>query len=183
MPQEPSIHQATGPHLRLRLIRPDDAAYVYSLRTNPAYNQHLSAVTGTVQDQRRWVEAYQAREAQGLEYYYLIERLDGAPCGTVRLYDLHEGAFTWGSWILDQNKPPKAALESACLVYTLAFERLGLEQARFDVRIDNENTLAFHRRFGATETHRTASDIYFTYPRSRFEADRSAYWALLHASR
>jgi len=69
------------------------------------------------------------------------------------------------------------------LVYIAAFEGLGLPKAQFDVRRDNANTLAFHRRFGATETHETDQDIYFTYPRSRFEADRAGYLAILDAER
>ena len=47
-----SIACVEGPNLTLRLIKPEDAAYVHGLRTNPLYNSHLSKVTGTVQDQR-----------------------------------------------------------------------------------------------------------------------------------
>ena len=168
-----------GPNLRLRLIGPEDAAYVFALRTDSTYNRHLSAVSGSVLDQCRWIEAYKSREAAGLEYYFIVERLDGTRCGTVRLYDIGAGSFTWGSWILDHNKPCKAALESAVLVYIVAFENLDLKVARFDVRQENANTLSFHRRFGATETHRTDLDIFFEYPRSRFEADRAGYLAIL----
>lgn len=168
-----------GPSLVLRLITPDDAAYVHGLRLDPAYNAHLSEVRGTVEDQRVWIEAYKAREAAGQEFYYIITRSDGTRCGTVRLYDITGDSFTWGSWILDRNKPPKAALESAVLVYEVAFKVLGIERAVFEVRMDNLNTLAFHRRFGATETHRTDHDIFFTYPRARFDADRDGYFALL----
>lgn len=170
-----------GPNLTLRLIQPKDAAFVYGLRTNPLYNQNLSAVRGTVDDQRKWIEAYKDREAERSEFYYVIERKDGAPCGVVRLYDIDANSFTWGSWILDANKPPKAALESAVLIYEIAFDLLELDSARFDVRRDNENTLAFHRRFGAIETHQTQADIFFTYSRSRYQSDRDGYIALLHA--
>ena len=69
------------------------------------------------------------------------------------------------------------------LVYIIAFDLLGLPTAIFDVRRDNANTLAFHRRFGATQTHETDQDIYFTYPRSRFEADRAGYLAILEEER
>ena len=95
----------------------------------------------------------------------------------------HDGSFTWGSWILDANKPPKAALERAVLIYETAFDLLELESARFDVRRDNENTLAFHRRFGAIETHRTEQDISLIYNRPRFEADRMEYQAILDVVR
>ena len=46
------IARVEGPNLILRLIKPDDAAYVHGLRTNPLYNSHLSKVTGSVPDQR-----------------------------------------------------------------------------------------------------------------------------------
>lgn len=175
------IQRIDGPNIVLRLIQPEDAEYVHGLRTNPAYNQHLSSVSGTAADQRRWIETYKAREADLRELYYVIERRDGIPCGLVRLYDIGEDSFTWGSWILDQNKTRKAALESAVLVYIVAFDLLGIPNARFDVRRENGNTLAFHRRFGATETHETEEDIYFTYPRSRFDADRAGYFEVLKA--
>lgn len=173
------LARVEGTNLALRLIRPEDADYVHALRTDPVYNRHLSEVRGTAEDQLRWIEGYKAREAELRELYYVIERKDGIHCGLVRLYDIGADSFTWGSWILDHNKTRKAALESAVLIYTVAFDLLGLLKAQFDVRRDNDNTLAFHRRFGATETHEKDQDVYFTYPRTRFEADRAGFLAIL----
>ena len=173
------ISRIEGPNLVLRLITPDDAAYVHELRLDPAYNAHLSEVRGTVEDQRVWIEAYKAREATGQEFYYIITRSDGTRCGTVRLYEITGDSFTWGSWILDHNKPPKAALESAVLSFGAGFEGLGADRARVDVRRDNTHATAFYRRFGMTETHRTEQDIFFTYPRVRFMADRDGYLVFL----
>ena len=175
----PDMSRVEGPGLALRLIEPADAAYVHGLRVDPAYNRHLSQVRGTVQDQRHWIESYKSREAAGLEFYYIIERKDGVPCGVVRLYDITADSFTWGSWILDANKPPKAALESAVVIYRIAFDVLNLNSAHFDVRRDNENTLAFHKRFGATETHQTETDTFFSYPRTRHQADHEGHMAVL----
>jgi len=168
-----------GPNISLRLIQPQDASYLHGLRVNPVYNQHLSEVRGTAEDQRHWIEGYKSREAEGRELYYIIECKDGRACGSVRLYDIDADSFTWGSWILDAGKPPKAALESAVLVYKIAFDLLDLNTAHFDVRRDNENTLAFHRRFGATETHKSETDVSFTYPRTRYDADREGYLTIL----
>ncbi|MDA9020188.1 GNAT family N-acetyltransferase [Flavimaricola sp.] len=163
----------------MRLIQPEDAEYVHGLRINPVYNRYLSEVRGTADDQRRWIEAYKSREAQALELYYIIERCDGRPCGTVRLYDIQLDRFTWGSWILDGSKPPKAALESAVLSFGVGFQELGLDQANVDVRIANAHAEAFYRRFGMTEAHRTAQDIFFVLPRARFAADHSGYLTIL----
>lgn len=172
------LDRIEGPNLALRLITPDDAAYIHSLRIDSTYNRYLSEVRGTASDQRRWIESYKLREAEGQEFYFIIERRDGQRCGVVRLYDIATpiaGSFTWGSWILDRNKPPKAALESACLVYSIAFERLGLQRAVFEVRRNNERTLAFHRRFGAQETHSDEHHVFFVYLRTLFEIDRAAH--------
>ncbi|MGC3940418.1 GNAT family N-acetyltransferase [Roseobacter sp. EG26] len=173
---QPNLHRKDGIKLSLRLAVPKDAAYIHALRVDPRYNTHLSVVAGTVADQHAWLERYKNREAAGLEYYYLIERCaDATPCGLVRLYDITAEQFTWGSWILDQNKPAKAALESAVLVYKIGFDCLGLRVSKFDVRKDNERTLAFHRRFGAVETGHDDQDVFFEYTRARFNRDLAVH--------
>ncbi len=177
---EPStLARVEGPNLVLRLIMPGDAEYVYALRTDPAYNRHLSEVHGTIEDQRRWIANYKTREAECREFYYIIERKDGRRCGLVRLYDIGQEKFTWGSWVLDASKPAKAALESAYLIYRLAFDVLGLSRAEFDVRRENANTLEFHRRFGAVETGSDHQNVYFVYPGARYEADRAGFLKIL----
>jgi RimJ/RimL family protein N-acetyltransferase len=173
------LSYVVGHNLCLRLIQPEDAEFVFGLRTNPAYNEHLSSVTGSVEDQRQWIETYKSREAKLRELYYVIERKDGLQCGVVRLYDIKQESFTWGSWILDHNKPFKAALESAILVYTVAFQTLGLSKAEFEVRNDNANTLSFHRRFSAVETHNNESDTFFILTNTQFFADLPRYQALI----
>jgi RimJ/RimL family protein N-acetyltransferase len=168
-----SLHKVEGVRLSLRSVTTADAEFIHSLRMNESYNTHISRVTGTVNDQRDWITSYKKREAKGLEYYYIIERLqDHVPCGVVRLYDIQETSFTWGSWILDHNKPSKAALESAVLVYEAGFSYLKKLVSIFDVRCDNERTLAFHRRFGAQQTSEDGINVYFDYTSAQFEQDR-----------
>ena len=177
-----SIARVEGPNLILRLIEPEDAAYVHSLRSNPAYSTHLSTVTGTVDDQRTWIEGYKSREAQGQEFYYVIERKDGTRCGLVRLYDIEAESFTWGSWILDENKPRKAALESAILIYEVGFDGLGCDHTVFDVRNDNSYTLAFHRRLDARGIATDELNVYFNYEQRQFDSDRPHYLKLLNGN-
>lgn len=177
------LSRVSGLNLVLRLIVPDDADYVYGLRTDPAYNTHLSQVNGGPEDQRRWIEAYKQREESREQLYYVIERRDGVRCGLVRLYDISGESFTWGSWILDENKPFKAALESAVLIYVIGFEMLGIPKAVFDVRKENAHTISFHERFNATRTGETELDILFEFPRSQFLADKPRYMTLLGSKR
>lgn len=168
-----------GVNLRLRLIVPDDADYVYALRTDPAYNTHLSAVQGTAADQRRWIEGYKAREADLRELYYVIERQSGAPCGLVRLYDITPESFTWGSWILAANKPPKAALESALLSFGVGLRALDIPLAKFEVQRDNAHATAFYRRFGATQTGETEEELFFSYTRAQYDEAYPGFMAVI----
>lgn len=168
-----------GQRLCLRLVIPTDAAFIHHLRTDPAYNAHLSAVTGTAGDQRDWIERYKEREAAGAELYYVVERRDGTPCGVVRLYDIQSDSFTWGSWILNGDKPPKAALESAVLSFGVGFETLGLARAGFDARLDNAHAIAFYRRFGASEVKRDDVNIYFEYSGDRYLQDRKTWLGII----
>lgn len=169
-----------GPRLALRLIRLEDADYVHRLRSDSAFNTHLSAVTGTAEDQQHWIEAYKVREAAKDEYYYIIERRDnGSPCGLVRIYDIGKDQFTWGSWILDGNKPPKAALESAVLSFDAGFALPGMTRALIDVRRANTHAEAFYRRFGMIESGSDAQEIFFTYSREAFWRDRGTHLAAL----
>jgi RimJ/RimL family protein N-acetyltransferase len=161
-----------GPRLRLRLVTPEDATYIYQLRTSPDYNAHLSTIRGTIEDQRNWLERYKQREAEGLEYYYMIESISGVSCGLVRLYNVTDQCFTWGSWILDHNKPPKAALESAVLSMGIGLGHLELRKAFIDVRLQNSKAIRFYRRFGMREIGADKQNLYFEYTKSTFEADK-----------
>lgn len=161
-----------GVRLVLRLIKPEDADYLYNLRIDERYNTHLSQVKGSVADQYAWIEQYKLRESAGQEYYYIIERRDnGQACGTVRLYDIQDTCFTWGSWILDENKPAKAALESAVLSFGAGFDCVTASRALIDVRRLNIHATAFYQRFNASEIKRDDENIYLEYTREQFLTD------------
>ena len=51
----------------------------------------------------------------------------------MRLYDFDAESFTWGSWILDESKPQKAAIESVVLSIGLGFELLQQDLTKVDV--------------------------------------------------
>lgn len=178
-----ALARTKGVRLSLRLVEPDDAEYIFRLRSDPKYNTHLSEVTGDIDDQRAWIERYKKREAAGDEFYYVIERLsDGVACGVSRLYDIEGDRLTWGSWILDGNKPSKAALESAVLSFKLAFEELNARVALVDVRKDNGHTIAFCRRFGMDEASEDRDYVNFECRRERFERDEPRFWVLLEGA-
>jgi len=147
--------------LRLRLVEENDADFILSLRLDERYNAFLSAVPPDAEAQKQWIKKYKHDEQAGNQYYFIIERIDGGPCGTVRVYDLREDSFCWGSWILNQNKTRYAALESAFLVYEFGFEHLGFEKSHFDVMKGNKGVIKFHQRMGAVQTNEDEQNLYF----------------------
>ncbi|MDR3448856.1 MAG: GNAT family N-acetyltransferase [Alphaproteobacteria bacterium] len=172
----PGIHR-----LRLRLIEPDDAAYVHALRTNPEFNEYMSPVSGTVADQYKWIEKYKQREAAGCEYYYVIERLDDlAPCGLVRGF-IDEGEVSWGSWMLGENKPAKAALESAVLIFRFAFEILKKPFLMSEALRGNARSVNFQNRMGFTVIGEDEQNFYFRYSREEFVSDQQALLKAIQA--
>lgn len=167
-----------GKTVTLRLVEPDDARFIHDLRTNPQYNQYLSKVDGTVQDQRRWIEDYKQREKAGIEYYYIIVLNAGAePIGTVRLYDFigERDSFSWGSWVLKTDKRGQlAAIESAMLVYELGFCVMGFKASHFEVMKGNSSVMRFHSLFGATMTHEDEAKCFFSVTPARLKRARVA---------
>ena len=147
--------------VKLRFIEEQDAEFVLKLRLDDRYNEFLSTVNPSVDAQREWIKKYKLDELSGLQYYFIIERYDGTPCGTVRIYDLKEDSFCWGSWILNEDKTRYAALESAFLVYEFAFEHLKFKKSHFDVRKGNDRVISFHKKMGATQTGETELDLLF----------------------
>ncbi|PRA28423.1 GNAT family N-acetyltransferase [Pseudomonas poae] len=147
--------------VRLRLVEESDAEFIFGLRIGEKYNKYLSAVVDDVDTQINWIRRYKEDEANRQQFYFIIERLDGERCGTVRVYDFVGSSFSWGSWILNEQKTRNAAIESAFLVYTFGFEQLGFDQCHFEVRKGNDRVISFHEKMGATKTHETEHEFYF----------------------
>lgn len=147
--------------IRLRLVEPSDAEFILKLRLDERYNNFLSKVDNNIESQRRWIKNYKKDEAEKRQFYFIIERLDGSPCGTVRIYDLTAESFCWGSWILNENKTRYAAIESALLVYQYGFDILGFRKCHFDVMKGNSKVVDFHKKFGAVIVSEDDNNHYF----------------------
>jgi RimJ/RimL family protein N-acetyltransferase len=137
--------------IALRFAEESDAEFILSLRLDEKYNKHLSVVENDIQKQIDWLRKYKIEEKNRVQFYFIIERVDGIRCGTVRIYDLKVDSFCWGSWILNENKSRTAALESAYQVYQFGFEDLGFKKSHFDVRKENITVNKFHQKMGAVK--------------------------------
>lgn len=145
----------------IRPVTENDAEFIIKLRTDERYNKYLSLVSSDTEKQKEWIRVYKKDEEDGKQFYFIIERLDGTKCGTVRVYDLQHDSFSWGSWILNSEKTRYAALESARLVYQFGFGQLGYNKSHFEVIKGNEAVVKFHKRMGAVKVNETQDADYF----------------------
>lgn len=147
--------------ISMRLVEPTDAEFILKLRLDPRYNSFISSVKNDVELQRAWIINYKREESEKRQFYFVIERADGVPCGTVRVYDLTPDSFSWGSWILNENKTRYSAIESALLIYQFGFNELGFSKCHFEVMKENIRVVEFHKKFGATVVSEDDCNFYF----------------------
>ncbi|WP_272694368.1 GNAT family N-acetyltransferase [Providencia sp. PROV036] len=147
--------------IKLRLVEEHDAEFILSLRTDNNYNQFLSSVNNNIQKQKKWIRNYKAKEKNNEEFYFIIETLNNVPCGTVRIYDMSDDSFSWGSWILNDSKTRTAAIESALLVYIFGFEIKKFPHCHFEVMKGNDKVISFHEKFNATKVKEDETYYYY----------------------
>lgn len=169
-----------GVRISLRTSTMADAPFLHGLRSDPRYNRYLSPVT-TLEAQRRWLEDYKVREAAGLEYYFIIEDTARHECGCVRLYQIGDDQFCWGSFVLNHDKPYMAALDSAVASFGFGFEQLGCRYARFEAMLGNEHAIRFYRRLGVPIVGKDDASLYFEYRADQFFHDRPKWLEILQA--
>lgn len=165
------INQLKANTVHFRLVEESNAHFICELRSDPNLNKHISQTSTLVEEQKKWIRNYKDREKKGQEYYFIICRNDNnLPIGTVRLYDFQSSSnsFCWGSWILNENKTRYAAIESALLVYKLAFDHLKFDQSHFDVRKENISVHNFHMKLGAKHIDGNELDNFYIYFSSKY---------------
>jgi RimJ/RimL family protein N-acetyltransferase len=162
-------------HISFRLANVSDAEFILNLRLNAQKNRYLSPVNNSLDSQKAWLKSYKKRERAGNEFYYIIQDRDNDNLGVVRIYDFKNDSFCWGSWILCDHAPSYAAIESALLIYEIAFYELGFSNSHFDVRKDNNRVLNFHKKFGASPIRDDGLNCYLTISKKTYEKTRQRY--------
>ena len=161
--------------INMRLVEEKDAEFILSLRLDDTYNKYLSKVNADVDAQREWIKKYKKDESKNNQFYFIIERKDGTPCGTVRVYDMTEESFCWGSWILNENKTRFAAIESAIMVYDFGFNTLNYRKSHFEVIKNNSKVVSFHKKFGAIQVGEDNVNYYFEISRESVENSKRKF--------
>lgn len=146
-----------GKNLVLRSVVPADAEFILSLRLDENKNRHISFTSPDVDKQKEWIRRSQNDREQS---YLLIEDRLGKRLGTVRLYGPRDSAFCWGSWILSDERPASAAVESTVMVYMYGLF-CGFQSSYFEVRRENTKVWQYHERMGAVRVGEHGDDLFY----------------------
>lgn len=139
--------------LHVRFVRGEDAEFIVALRTNPIKARYISATSGSVEDQKSWIEAYKEREAVGRDYYFIYSYQEKL-AGVNRIYEIEGNHFIHGSWIFSDDVPPFCALAAGIIAREIAFDILGLDEEidTAGVHKANQGVLQYIRTLGAEFT-------------------------------
>lgn len=161
-----------GKNIVFREVTIEDAEFIVRLRTDPAKKRHLSETSEDVDKQKNFIAKYLESKT---DYYFIISDKSMFPVGTIRIYDTRDDSFCWGSWIISNDAPKTAAIESAIMIYDFAYYSLRFKRSHFDVRKANYRVAEFHKRFGATIVGEDDLNFYFEYDRDIYSSVRNKY--------
>lgn len=156
-----------GKHINLREVLLTDAPFILSLRCDTKKSQFLHQTQNNLTQQEDYLKRYFTLDN---EWYFIAETKNGAPLGTIRIYDVQGDDFCIGSWIIKDNTLPQAVIESILLCYKYGFETLGFNKVHFDVRKGNKAVLGFHKSMGAKISGENEKYYFFTFNKEDFYA-------------
>lgn len=161
-----------GKSIFFREVSSTDSEFIISLRKDPEKARYISPVSESSEKQSEFISSYLESFT---DFYFIICDWSGRPVGTIRIYDVRLDSFCWGSWILSNDAPRNAAIESALMIYDFAFFSLHYSQSHFDVRIENHRVVEFHNRFGATVVGDDGINYFFNFTIEEYFSTRKKY--------
>lgn len=152
-----------GSIIDLKSVVIGDAKYILELRQNPQLNTFISSTSINLDDQIVWIDNYLKREAELKEFYFIVKNKDNNSCGTVRIYNVNaeKKECTWGSFMLDENRPDRASYEVITLSLDFAFEVLKLKKVLLDVRKENKKAIHIYEKAGFKKINEDLENYYY----------------------
>ncbi|MEW9617721.1 GNAT family N-acetyltransferase [Shinella sp. S4-D37] len=136
-----------GNTFSLRPVRFADSKFIVDIRRSDRASKYMHDGAKNEYEQDYWTRAYFKRPN---DWYFIVERISNREAvGTISIYDVDEGTKTgeWGRWIIQPGS--LAAIESALLIYKVAFSVLKLRGVFCRTVANNSSVVSFHDSSGA----------------------------------
>lgn len=158
----------------LRLIEPDDAEFIFRLRTDPKLSRFINHTAGDVKTQVDWIAEYKLREISGNDFYFIcIDTKTGSRQGLNRLYNFTNDSFEGGSWLYLPRLDPSKSILSDIIVREIAHEELQAESSIFEVRKDNTIVIKYLKLFNPTLIGENQKSYFFKISRDDFNMHKN----------
>lgn len=158
--------EKNGLNINLREVDAiNDAKFVLSLRTDPELSKYMSPTENNLEKQKEWLLS---RKTIPNELFFIVENKNNESVGTIRIYNVEDKCFCWGSWIIKEEDRTYASLESIFLLFCIAFEEKEYEYTIFDVKKVNTKALSFYLRLCAKIVNESENDYYLIFTKEQF---------------
>jgi RimJ/RimL family protein N-acetyltransferase len=136
----------SGTAFSLRPIGLQDAEFIVKIRTSPSLNKFIHTTSPSIDRQREWIAGYLARDREWM--FMTVNNETNESEGTICIYnvDAARNRAEWGRWVLREGS--WAALESAFLMYRVAFEKLSFGEMFCHTESRNLPVISFHSSCG-----------------------------------
>ena len=142
-----------GLTVRLRSIIPEDADITYKMRADKEKVKYMHQITGTVDDQKRYIEQQQKKKG---DYLFVVLDYSDNIIGMRGIYNVKENSAESGRTIgygdAFQN------MEALLLGFDFAFNILNVEQIYMDAAVNNHSVRGIQIQIGAKEYRRGYHD-------------------------
>lgn len=151
-----------------RFVEVSDAEFINKIRNDVKLSRFISFVEDNVEKQGEWIKAYKERESKKCEYYFIIEDENGNKYGTIRLYNLKDDSFEHGSWVFLPKSPDNISIRSEIWIREHAFNELGMNLNKYEVRKLNKTVLMYHRLWNPVLVKEDENNFYFELSKKSF---------------
>jgi RimJ/RimL family protein N-acetyltransferase len=163
-----------------RTVEEDDAEFILELRTNEKLAKHLSPTAASVETQKEWIISYKKREDSGMEAYFIATNNTGERFGVNRLYNFDESSYEIGSWLYKQGLDLSVPILGDLSVRDYAFEFLGYDACRFEVRKANLAVVKYHLAFRPEKVFEDELNYYFRLDYEAYKKHRDKLLKILN---
>jgi RimJ/RimL family protein N-acetyltransferase len=133
--------------LALRAWDRSDVDIVLAAGTDTLISRYRYSLPRTAADAKKWIARTRAEHEAGTRLELAIVE-NGAPFGSVSLFDIGHGNAMMGYWLLPEGQGRGLATRAVRLLADWAFSALGLSRLAAFVEVDNASSSAVLERCG-----------------------------------